>query len=62
MKCVLPWQRQHSAAGGFFQQQIGINFKEGTNKLLHLECSFVCGAEIWILRKVDHKYLGSYEM
>jgi hypothetical protein len=38
-----------------FHQQIGIKFKEETSKLLHLECSFVCGAEIWILLKVDQK-------
>jgi hypothetical protein len=37
----LSWQRQHSAEEGFLQQQIGITFEGETNKVLHLEYSFV---------------------
>jgi len=37
-----------------------MKFKEGTSKLLHLERSFLCGAETWTLREVDKKYLGKF--
>jgi hypothetical protein len=36
----------------FFHQQIGLKFKEATNKALILEHSFFYGAEVRTLRKV----------
>jgi hypothetical protein len=44
-----------------FHQQIGLKFKEETSKVLHLEQTLY-GAESWTLRKVDQKYLESFEM
>jgi hypothetical protein len=35
--------------------------KKKTSEVLHLEHSFVT-AETWTLRKIDQKYLGSFEM
>jgi hypothetical protein len=46
---------------GSSHQQIGI-----TCRKIPVKCCIwsvaLCGAEIWILRKVDQKYLGSFEM
>ena len=42
-------------------QQIELKFQGQTCKVLHLEYIF-CGAETWTLRKVDRKYLESFEM
>jgi len=43
-----------------FRQQIRLNFKEGTSKVLHLEVS-IYGVEYCTLRKVDRKYLRSFK-
>jgi hypothetical protein len=44
-----------------FQQQIGLNFmKKPVN--CHIWCISLYGAETWTLRKVDQKYLESFEM
>jgi hypothetical protein len=56
----LPWQRQRSKEDSF-HQQIGLQFKDETSKMLHLDYSFY-GAETWTLGKVDQKYLESFEM
>ena len=48
----LPWQKQHSAGRR-------LKFEEETSKVLHLE---QYGVENWTLRKVDQKYLESFEM
>ena len=45
----------------FFYQQIGLKFKEETREVLRLEIALY-GAETWTLRKVDSKYLESFEM
>jgi hypothetical protein len=37
----LAWQEQQSTRRLFCHQQIGLNFKEGTSEVLHLEHSFV---------------------
>jgi hypothetical protein len=37
----LPWQKQHTRGRKFFQQQIGLTFKEETSEVLHLEHSIV---------------------
>jgi hypothetical protein len=37
----LPWQKQRSTRRYFFHQQTGLIFKEGTNKGLNSEHSFV---------------------
>jgi hypothetical protein len=44
-----------------YHQQTGIKFKEETSKVLHWSIA-LCGAETWTLRKVDQKYLESFEM
>jgi hypothetical protein len=41
-----------------FCQQIGLEFKEETSRLLHLEHSTVW----WTPQKVDQKYTASFEM
>jgi hypothetical protein len=40
---------------------MGLKFREGTKELLHFQQSFY-GAETWTLRKVEQKYVGSFEM
>jgi len=37
----LPWQKLHSARIRLFYQQIGLQFEEETNKMLHLGHGFV---------------------
>jgi predicted HD phosphohydrolase len=44
-----------------FRQQTGLKFKEETSKL-HTWSIALYGAETFTLRKVDHKYLESFEM
>lgn len=50
----LPWEKRHSTIRR-------LKFTEETSKVQHLEHSFF-GVEIWILRKVDRKYLETAEM
>jgi hypothetical protein len=52
----LPWQKQHST-----RRQISFKFKDETSKMLHLE-HILYGAETWTLRKVNQKYLESFEL
>ena len=42
-------------------RQIGLKFKEETSQVLNLEHSFY-GSETWTFRKVDQKYLESFEI
>jgi len=58
----MPWHKQRSirSRGAVFTKTLYMKFKEGTSKLLHLERSFLCGAETWTLREVDKKYLGKF--
>jgi len=44
-----------------FTTELGLNLREKVSKFLHCEHNFV-GAEIWTLRKVDHKYTQHFEM
>jgi hypothetical protein len=44
-----------------FHLQIRVKFEEQTSEVLHLELR-IYGAETLIFRKVDQKYLESYEM
>jgi hypothetical protein len=44
-----------------FRQQIVLKYKEEISEILRWEHSFY-GAEAWTLRKVDQKYLKSFEM
>jgi len=43
-----------------FTCKLNLNLKEETGEVLHLERSF--GAEMCTLRKVDQKYLDSFQM
>ena len=43
-------------------QPNGFQFKKETSKVLHLNCSFLYGAETWTVRKVEQKYLVGSEM
>ena len=51
-------QKEKEAA---FTSKLDLKLKEETRKVLHLEHSFVCGAETGTLREVD-KYLESSEV
>ena len=42
-----------------FHQQIGLKFKEETNKMLIWSIALY-GVETWTLRKVDQKHLESF--
>jgi len=53
-------QEQLSTKRRFSQQNL-LKFKEEISKMLHLEYSLY-GAENCTLRKVEHKYLESFEM
>jgi hypothetical protein len=54
-------KRKIQEEGGSFHHQIRLTFKEETSKIQHLKQSLY-GAETWILREVDQKYLESFEM
>ena len=53
-------QEQLSTKRRFSQQNL-LKFKEEISKMLHLEYSLY-GAENCTLRKIEHKYLESFEM
>jgi hypothetical protein len=53
----LPRKIQHSTVRKFFHQLKGLKFKEETSWSIALY-----GADTWTLRKVDQKYLESFEM
>ena len=46
--------------GQSLHQQTGLIFTKENKEIIHLGHSFY-GAETWTLRKVDQKYLGSFE-
>ena len=46
---------------GSFDQQIALNCRKKPGKC-YIWSVALCGAEIWVLREVDQKYLGSFEM
>jgi hypothetical protein len=57
-----PWQKRHSTTRSlFFATKLDLNVKEETSKLLTLELR-LHGAETWTLRKIDQKYMESYEI
>ena len=45
----------------FFTSKLDLIFEEETSEVLHLERSF-CDAETCTLRKVEQKYMASFEM
>jgi hypothetical protein len=57
----LAWQKQPSTRRRPFTSKLDLNLR---NKLVKCyTCSTaLCGAEKWALRKVDQKYLESFEM
>ena len=59
LKPRLPWQEQHST-GSSFHQQTGLTFKDEISESYTWGIT-LCGAETWTLRKVDQKYLESFE-
>jgi hypothetical protein len=57
----LPWQKQHSTRRRLFHQQTGFKFMDETTKC-YIWSTPLYGAETWTLRKVDQKYLESFEV
>ena len=61
MKSCPHWIRMWCQASCSFHQQIGLKFKAGMSKMLHLQHRFLqCWK--WTLRKVDQKYLEMFGM
>jgi hypothetical protein len=56
----LSWQQQHSTRR-LFHQQIDLNLRKKLVKC-YIWSMTLYGAESWTLRKVDQKYLESFEM
>jgi hypothetical protein len=61
IKSRISGQKQHSIKRRHFTSKLGFNLSK---KLLKCYiCSVdLCGAENWALRKIDQKYIGSFEM
>jgi hypothetical protein len=56
----LPWQKQHSIIR-LFTSKLDLNLRKKQVKC-HIWSIALYGAETWTLRKVDQKYLESFEM
>jgi hypothetical protein len=57
----LPWQKQHSTRRRLFTSQLGLNLRKKLKKC-YILCIALYGAEMWTLRKMEQKYLESFEM
>jgi hypothetical protein len=57
----LPWQKQHSARRRLFTSKLGLELREKLVKC-YIWSIALYGAETWTLRKLDQKYLESFEM
>jgi hypothetical protein len=57
----LPWQKHHlpQKKKSLFTGKLGLNLRK---KLVKCRTLYKYGAETWTLRKVDKKYLESFEM
>jgi hypothetical protein len=58
----LPWQKQHSTIRGiFFTSKLDLHLRKKLVECYIWSILFY-GAETWILRKVDQKYLKNSEI
>jgi hypothetical protein len=57
----LSWQKQHSTVRTLFTIKLDLNVRKKPVKY-YIWGIALYGAETWTIRKVDHKYLGSFEM
>jgi hypothetical protein len=57
----LPWQKQHSTRRKLFTSKLDLNVRKKLVKC-YIWSIALYGAETWILRKVDQKYLEIFEM
>jgi hypothetical protein len=57
----LPWQKQHSTRGRLSTSKLDSQLRK---KIVKCYISSIAsyGAETWTLRKLDHKYLESFEI
>jgi hypothetical protein len=61
IKSRIAMAKKHSTIRRLFPSKLYLNLKKKTNKLLHLEHSFVWCLN-WTLREVDQKYPETFEM
>jgi hypothetical protein len=57
---TVSWQKQHSTRRRLFNSKLDLNFRKKLIKC-YMWSIALYGGETWTLRKVDQKYLESFE-